>query len=89
MVLTLNYFAMIVGYISLFFIALVLALFTYLYIKEKYSNWKWKKDIEKRKKEQEEKKAISGEQSLPAASQREDKQETAQEAHIPENEKAD
>ena len=42
-----NYGAMIVGYITLFLILLLTILLIYLFLKEKYNNWKWRKEREK------------------------------------------
>ena len=72
----LNYFAMVVGYISLFFIILIITIFTFLYLMEKYNDWKWRKEWEERQKQQEGK-------------NKEHQKETAQIANIPENKKTD
>ncbi|MEK6827791.1 MAG: hypothetical protein AABX78_00420, partial [Nanoarchaeota archaeon] len=71
----LNYFAMVVGYISLFFIVMVTVIFTYIYLRDKYNNWKWRKEREERQKQQE------GKNKEP--------QTTPEAANIPENEKTD
>ena len=64
---SLNYFAMIVGYISIFFILLIIIFFLYLYIKGKYDSWKWKKEREKSQKQAEEKEGMKEPTSAPAA----------------------
>lgn len=48
----LNYFAMIVGYTTIIIVILFILLFAGLILREKYQNWKWKKEQEKRQKEQ-------------------------------------
>ena len=49
----LNYFSMIVGYITILFILLFILLFIGLILKERYRDWKWKKGYNERQKQQE------------------------------------
>lgn len=87
MVLTyLNYLAMIVGYITISIIILFILLFTGLFLREKYMDWKWKKDQEKKQKEHEEKQSnASGSRMQVAGSQTTQSrlQSTEQQKEIP------
>ena len=73
---SLNYFAMVLGYISLFFIALIIVLFAYLYIREKYANWKWKKERGERQRRHEEKNMAQQKEATPEAANIPENQET-------------
>ncbi|MEK6982968.1 MAG: hypothetical protein AABX33_00210 [Nanoarchaeota archaeon] len=66
-----NYVAMVVGYITIFFTLLAILFFTYLYIREKSENRKWKKEREKRKKEEEERQKVQQKEASTESAQTE------------------